>query len=482
MLKTTTKRISDPPWVNNKIRKLSKRRRKIYDREGWSARWKSLKKQCRDLYNKRAASYMEEQKKVLTAPDASRAFFKNVKAYKSKEKPPQFDLHELYPDRSDPEIADELASYFNAISSEFDGLTPDRIPEVPLGHLPFLSHADVAARLTKFRKPKSMVKGDIFPKLVNEVAPALSIPLAHIFNAITISHSWPALWKIKYVTPIPKKNVPESANDLRNIYCTQLFSKLYESFILEWLTSQVKLRNNQYGGVKGRGTEHYLVDLWQRVLEGIEDSRAGCLLTSIDYAKAFNRLDFGHCLNCLKAKGANGKLIKIIASFLTQRVMRVKVGSVLSDPKPVLGGVPQGSLLGVFLFNLAIDDFEAFSPDVACYSNDLPLTTPAPNHPVDHPVPPEPTDRDRRHAPPFAPVPLSVLKYVDDNVILEKLNFDTVGTDGYGFRRKWAIRTQNLFRRIVHQAKAIGMKIHPGKTVALLISELKSYNPAAYFF
>lgn len=49
---------------------------------------------------------------------------------------------------------------------------------------------------------------------------------------------------------------------------------------------------------------------------------AATLLTSIDYAKAFNRLDFAHCLKCLHTEGANNKLIRIIASFLSGRVMK----------------------------------------------------------------------------------------------------------------------------------------------------------------
>ena len=395
VLKTTTQRVCDPPWVNNKIRRLSRNRRKVYDREGRSPRWKELKKQCKELYNRRAATYMEEQKRTLTAPDSSRAFFKNVKAYQSKEKPQQFDIRDLYPELTDENIAVELAEHFNSISCKFDGLDPSGIPDADPGYLPYLSIPNVVARVLKFHKPKSRVKGDIFPGLVNRVAPSLSIPLTHIFNTITISHEWPALLKVEYVTPIPKKGSPQSPNDLRNISCTQLFSKIYESFILEGVTNQVHLRNNQYGVIKGRGTEHFLVDLWQRVLENIEDSRAGALLTSFDYTKAFNRLDINHCLRCLSMKGANGKLVNIIASILSGRVMRVKVGNTLSPPRDVLGGVPQGSLLGVFLFNQSIDDFEAFSANVPNYSTkNQSLTTPAPGCPPDTLVPPESQGRD----------------------------------------------------------------------------------------
>lgn len=106
------------------------------------------------------------------------------------------------------------------------------------------------------------------------------------------------------------------------------------------------MRSNQMGGMKGAGTKHYLVELFQLILEALEDSRAASVITSIDYSKAFNRLDFLHCLEALAAKGASTELISIVGSFLTSRTMSVKVGQTLSRPRIVLGGVPQGSMYG----------------------------------------------------------------------------------------------------------------------------------------
>ena len=113
-------------------------------------------------------------------------------------------------------------------------------------------------------------------------------------------------WKTECVTPIPKTDVPTSAEDLRNISCTQLLSKVYGSFVLEWLGTQISLRTNQYGGTKGCGPEpSYLVELWQKILEDIEDPWGASSAMSIDYSKAFNRLDFVHCLKALEAKKAS---------------------------------------------------------------------------------------------------------------------------------------------------------------------------------
>lgn len=269
-------------------------------------------------------------------------------------------------------------------------------------------------------------------------------------------------------------------DDLRNISCTQLFSKVYESFVLKRINEQVTLRTNQFGGVKDCCTEHCLVDLWQQVLENLEDPRAAYLITSIDYAKSFNHLHLEHCLKSLARKGLSGNLIKILASFLTGHV----ISNVQSTKRIFQGGVPQGSLLGVFLFNSAIDDFEAASRDILNYSpsGELPLPAPFdPESPRLLPVPSEPTIRDYRHLPPFIVKLLQVLKYVDDNVIHEKLNFDNVVEDDYGIRDKLAIRSQNLSRLIVYITESCGMKVNRAKTQSLCISELKSYTPRVHF-
>ena len=135
----------------------------------------------------RAKKYFENKKKILTAGDAASSFFKNAKAYNSKEKPPNFNVTDLYPGADSKQVAENLAQHFNAISNEFQGLTEDDIPNAPSLSLPLISGGEVAEMLRKFKKPKSMVRGDIFPSLVNLVAEYLAIPLSNIYNSITAS-------------------------------------------------------------------------------------------------------------------------------------------------------------------------------------------------------------------------------------------------------------------------------------------------------
>ena len=92
--------------------------------------------------------------------------------------------------------------------------------------MPQLQTHHVATRIRKMRKPKSMVKGDVFPKLMTDLSDFFAIPLTDIYNTITDTKVWPVCWKLEYVTVIPKKNNPEMIVDLRNISCTMLASKV----------------------------------------------------------------------------------------------------------------------------------------------------------------------------------------------------------------------------------------------------------------
>ena len=89
---------------------------------------------------------------------------------------------------------------------------------------------------------------------------------------------------------------------MRNISCTLLPSKVYESYVLNWLQEEVKCKINQYRGVRGCSTSHLQVQVMDDIGRILEDDRAAALLMSIDYVKAFNRLSFQHCLRAFARK------------------------------------------------------------------------------------------------------------------------------------------------------------------------------------
>ena len=135
-------------------------------------------------------------------------------------------MRSLLSGKSDNEVSEVLAEFFNKISCEFDPLQPDQIPVMFKSGLPELQKFEVSTRLRKFRKPKSMVPGDVFPKLVTCLSDFFAIPLTDIYNSISTTFIWPRCWKTEFVTVILKKSSPESLSDLRNISCAMLASKV----------------------------------------------------------------------------------------------------------------------------------------------------------------------------------------------------------------------------------------------------------------
>ena len=75
------------------------------------------------------------------------------------------------------------------------------------------------------------------------------------------------------------------------------------------------------------------------MLRDLEDCRAATVLTTIDYSKAFNRMEFQECLNSFARHGAPTELIQTRANFLSGRMMSIKVGMYWSELRPVNEGV-----------------------------------------------------------------------------------------------------------------------------------------------
>lgn len=86
------------------------------------------------------------------------------------------------------------------------------------------------------------------PKLINPCTTSLSISLASIYNTIISTYVWPIAWKKEWVMIIPKKAMPSDLSELRNISCTSFFSKVFESFVLQFAQEEIGVKSNQFGG------------------------------------------------------------------------------------------------------------------------------------------------------------------------------------------------------------------------------------------
>ena len=291
---------------------------------------------------------------ILKEGKTTKGYHRAVKRFTTKEAPVPWDMRHMLQDSTDDQRCEKIAEYFNVISGEFDPL--ERPLECEAERTP-PELFQIAGRLRSMRKPKSQVVGDIPPELATEYADILAIPLDYIFKQIYATLEWPTIWKRETITVIPKSPAPTSLSELRDLSCTPLFSKLLERFILEELKKETKLSPDQYGGIRGSGPDHFLTATWQEILECLDGNDGGAAaLTSIDFAKAFNRMSHQACLKSLQEHGASEPTTSLVSAFLYGRTMSVRIGSNYSNPRPINGGSPQGSILGNYLFCITTDN------------------------------------------------------------------------------------------------------------------------------
>ena len=77
-----------------------------------------------------------------------------------------------------------------------------------------------------------------------------------------------------------------------------------------------------------------------------------------------------------------------------------------------------------------------------------------------------------------------VLKYVDDNLQINRINMETarrVTENSSQFREKHAVQCQNTFRTIVRKVEGIGMKVNGKKMAMICTSGAQSYKARAFF-
>ena len=167
---------------------------------------------------------------------------------------------------------------------------------------------------------------------------------------------------------------------------TSVPCKKLECLIASELTKYLDLHSiitpHQYGFRAGHTTMDQLTIVYNDVSKHVD---AGHVVDMVlfDFSKAFDVVSHTILLQKLSCLGISGLVLKWLADFLIGRVMFVEISGARSNPKPVLSGVPQGSVLGPILFLIYINNiasslsshFKIFADDLKIYAT-IPHATP----------------------------------------------------------------------------------------------------------
>ena len=157
---------------------------------------------------------------------------------------------------------------------------------------------------------------------------------------------------MEYQIPLPKTYPPSCENDLRNIAKASFNSKVFESFLSDWLLPIVGpyIDPCQYG-LKGASITHYLFKLLQFIHEHLDlRDPHDVVLATVDLSKAINHVSHSMVIEDLYNMHVPAWLLLILISYLTKRTMILHYNCEASSPRDLPGSSPQGAFLGIFFF------------------------------------------------------------------------------------------------------------------------------------
>ena len=133
---------------------------------------------------------------------------------------------------------------------------------------------------------------------------------------------------------------------------------------------------NQHAFRPQGSTVSALVDIHNFITLSLENpSTTDVRVTCLDFSKAFDKLHHNRLINHLNALNLNHGFLRWLTSYLCCRSQRISLEGRTGPLMNVPSGVPQGSVLGPYLFALFISTLRVDSPGTKLvkYADDLTL-------------------------------------------------------------------------------------------------------------